>query len=77
MNAAEKLAYEKAKDEFMDRHPCPACRSCGRPAHDWHHPRGRHGENAGRIVPVCRQCHDRIHRNPAWATDAGLLERNR
>ena len=41
------------------------CYVCGRPAADWHHV--MHGsdkklsEMAGLMVPLCRECHDKVH----------------
>lgn len=43
---------------------------------DVHHTKGRLGEgylDEKTWLPVCRSCHDQIHRNPRWARDMGLL----
>lgn len=48
---------------------------CGRRAAEVHHKKGR-----GKyllvidfLMAVCHQCHDKIHRNPAWAAAKGYM----
>ena len=54
------------------------CFSCHKArATDVHHLAGRRGEMlnaAGNLIPVCRPCHDFIHRHPAKARERGLLK---
>lgn len=46
-------------------------------ATDIHHVRGRWGKRLNDTsywLAVCRQSHDRIHRDPAWAYERGYLK---
>lgn len=55
----------------------PTCEVCHtRPTRDVHHRHGRLGSNLldeTTWSAVCRQCHDRVHANPKWAREHGLL----
>lgn len=60
----------------------PFCRVCNsrnlstRLASDIHHKAGRNGKmlnDQAQWLPVCRGCHDHIHRHPAWARAFGFL----
>lgn len=70
----ENAEYTKLRREFLAAHP--ACLVCRGPASEIHHARGRQGK---RLLDVeffrqlCSGCHRRVHDNPAWATERGLL----
>jgi hypothetical protein len=71
--AAQLKTYAKFKAQFFIANP--KC-FCGRAAQEVHHKYGRAGWllNATRYwISVCRTCHERIHSNPAWARQRGLL----
>lgn len=54
----------------------PKCFLCNDPATDIHHRHGRFKERLNDTnwwIGVCRPCHDKIHHNPAWAYEQGLL----
>jgi 5-methylcytosine-specific restriction endonuclease McrA len=67
--------YSDLRREHLLAHPY--CRNCLKPATDIHHrkPRGRGGKlnDPTNFVSVCRQCHKKIHDNPKWAEEIGLL----
>ena len=81
------VIYGKERSLFLALQPiCNACRpvcnaqgvqfrqhaSC-----DVHHSAGRTGRNyldKSTWIPVCRSCHNWIHRNPEKARELGLLK---
>lgn len=80
--AGLRQEYEK----MFSRSPlCECCRvlvelglqSGMRLATEPHHPQGRIGKNIHKFIPVCSDCHRRIHDNPKWAEENGLLIKNR
>jgi len=58
----------------------PQCAVCDVRATEVHHKAGRLGPlltELSNLLSVCRECHARIHANPAWAYERGyLLKRN-
>lgn len=64
--------------EKLRRHP--RCEVCNVRATEVHHKAGRLGPlltELSNLLSVCRECHARIHANPAWAYERGyLLKRN-
>src|SRR3990167_3938645 len=74
---AEKMSddYLPAKLLFLSRHR--ECQvkirgTCKRWSRDIHHRAGRTGEalmDQSLWVPACRQCHDHLEANRAWAKD--------
>ena len=71
---AENAEYTKLRREFLAAHP--HCLVCDGFATEIHHARGRQGK---RLLDVeffrelCSGCHRRVHDNPAWAKERGLL----
>ena len=71
---AENAEYTKLRREFLAAHP--ACLVCKGEATEIHHARGRQGK---RLLDVeffralCSGCHRRVHDNPTWAKERGLL----
>lgn len=71
---AENAEYTKLRREFLAAHP--ACLVCKGQASEIHHACGRQGK---RLLDVeffrqlCSSCHRRVHENPAWAKERGLL----
>lgn len=78
---AEAAAYCRQKKKFLAARP--ACEVCvaldAKPrqrSNQVHHRRGRKGSNylnEATWMAVCPGCHDRIHREPAWAKEHGFL----
>ena len=67
--------YTKVRKDYMAAHPrCELCNKAD--ATDIHHKAGRW---KGRLVDanffmsLCRDCHEHIHKNPAWAYGNGYL----
>lgn len=51
------------------------CEWCALEMTDVHHRAGRVGPDPHRLanlVGLCRSCHERVHREPAWARSVGL-----
>lgn len=73
--AKENKTYTKVRKEYMLVHPqCEVCN--GTAATDIHHRRGRWKSrltDTAFFLAVCRGCHDRIHYNPTWAYETGLM----
>lgn len=70
----EMKIYAKLRKELLSQFP--ACQVCGkRKSTDCHHKskRGKNYLNVETFMAVCRSCHDRIHANPKWARENGLL----
>ena len=70
----EKLSiYRKLRDEYMIAHPY--CECCGSASTDLHHkkPRRYYLNDVSVFMAVCRGCHDKIHREDAWAREKGYL----
>jgi hypothetical protein len=71
---AENAEYTKLRREFLVAHP--TCLVCKGQATEIHHACGRQGK---RLLDVeffrqlCAPCHRRVHDNPAWAKERGLL----
>ncbi|HEX7022621.1 MAG TPA: HNH endonuclease signature motif containing protein [Trueperaceae bacterium] len=54
------------------------CEICGRPGLEMHHRRRRAQggkDSPENLLLLCRECHDFIHHNPAWAYERGYLLR--
>ena len=68
--------YTKLRRKFLDKNRvCEVCKNS--PSFDIHHTKGR-GLNllvTDTWKAVCRDCHERIHRNPSWAREQGYLAR--
>jgi len=78
--AGELRHYSKARAVFLAAHPfCLCCNARNlntRKATDIHHKAGRNHamlNDEAHWLPVCRDCHDTIHRHPAWARAMGFL----
>jgi hypothetical protein len=71
----QQTEYSRLRKEYLTTHPrCECCDTS--PASEIHHRRGRYKSRLNDIVwwlAICRPCHDRIHHNPAWAYEKGLL----
>ena len=65
--------YYEARKEYFTTHP--NCEVCGAQATDIHHKskRGKNLSSQQTFMAVCRNCHTRIHDNPAWARELGYL----
>jgi len=67
-----KIYYPLAK-EYKKLHPtCEVCKK--RPTVDVHHKKGRYGSLLNMVefwLPVCRACHDWIHRDPCESKKQG------
>jgi hypothetical protein len=69
--------YAKVRKQYLTVHPfCEAkIEGCGKVAIEIHHKKGKVGENytdAKTFLAVCRQCHNSIEKNPAWARQQGF-----
>lgn len=80
----ELRLYAKLRKEYLDANPhCqvwlkenPNATAEAPLATDIHHVRGRwHGRlnDTTNWLAVCRESHEKIHRNPAWAYERGYL----
>ena len=73
--AAQNALYRKAKAQYLEEHiNCGVCKVIGKL--DIHHLFGRRGEllyDKTKFLAVCRDCHNEIHANPAWAIHNGYL----
>ena len=70
----ENAEYTKLRREFLAAHP--ACLVCKGQANEIHHACGRQGKrllNVEFFRPLCSGCHRRVHDNPAWAKERGLM----
>jgi hypothetical protein len=82
--AVQNRKYSKLKKEFLEGCVCTVCLDEHYPdaakirsAVDVHHKHGRVGEmlnNQLFWMAVCREHHDMIHQNPAWARENGYLK---
>ena len=67
--------YTKRRKLFLDANPM--CVWENTEADDIHHSRGRIGDlllDMRYWLPVSRATHDKIHKNPTWAKENGLLQ---
>lgn len=67
-------AWRGARDAHLKAHP--RCSVCDVKATEVHHKAGRLGArltDPGNLLSVCGPCHARIHANPAWARERGLM----
>lgn len=72
--ALENAEYTKLRREFLVLHP--ACLVCKGVATEIHHSRGRQGKrllDTTFFRQLCSGCHRRVHDNPTWAKENGLL----
>lgn len=79
---AEDEKYFELAIQFKLDHPfCEVCalrELVARPTKDVHHRRGRAGNLRLAVktwTAVCRDCHNHIENNKAWAKSAGLIEK--
>lgn len=74
--AKENSEYLKLRHKFLTTHPlCQICRD--NRAGQVHHINGRNGVRlliTDDWLAICQSCHDRIHREPAWARANGYLK---
>lgn len=73
--AKQLRAYTAIRKSLINGVACKVCHKS--PAVDIHHIAGRRGEMLNELInllPVCRTCHDFIHRHPAKAREAGFLK---
>jgi hypothetical protein len=76
--AKQNRLYTRIRKDYLEKKPmCEVCNS--RLAEQIHHKRGRFGDrltDAGYFLGVCFICHDKIHKNPAWAySEAHMIQR--
>ena len=66
--------YSEARKEYFEKVQ-GNCEACGAQATDIHHKskRGKNLSSQQTFMAVCRNCHTRIHDNPAWARELGYL----
>ena len=84
----ELREYAKLRKVYLEAHPyCEVClkenglKYEGKPldapsSEDIHHVRGRWHDRLNDeryFLAVCRESHDRIHRDPAWAYERGYM----
>jgi hypothetical protein len=78
----ERQEYNRRGKKFLAANPhCGVCVKERNPlppraATQVHHRRGRKGSNylnEATWLAICQQCHDRVHREPAWAKENGYL----
>ena len=70
----EMKEYGILRKEFLEKLPiCEVCMKAK--STDIHHKegRGKHYLNVDTWLSTCRMCHDKIHREPAWAREKGYL----
>jgi hypothetical protein len=71
----QQTTYSKLRKEYLTA--CPRCQCCTlAPSTEIHHRRGRFKSRLNEVeywLAICRPCHERIHHNPAWAYEKGLL----
>lgn len=73
--------YSRLRKEYLEQNPvCHCCierkRSPTNPSVQIHHTAGREGELLNEVLfwmAICQECHDKIHRLPAWAHRKGYL----
>jgi hypothetical protein len=74
---ADMREYRKLKREYLKYHTtCQGPCAPGTPSQDVHHKRGRIGRllcEVNHWLPVCRGCHDWIHKNIEEARKLGLI----
>lgn len=72
--------YAKLRIAYLEANPqCQAkiSEDCQARSGEIHHKRGRVGNNlidVSNFVAVCRDCHNKLERNPRWAKSLGLSE---
>jgi hypothetical protein len=78
----EDERYFELAIQFKLDHPfCEVCALRGlvpRPTRDIHHRRGRAGNLRLAVetwTAICRECHDHLENNKAWAKQLGLIEK--
>lgn len=70
----EMKEYSILRKEFLTNLPmCEVCMKAN--ATDVHHKagRGKHYLDVESWLSTCRTCHDKIHKEPAWAREKGFL----
>ena len=76
---AESIEYSRLRKKFLAKYP--ACEAkldgCNKISTDVHHKagRGKNFLNVDTWLPVCRNCHDIIHKYPEFARMNGLMDR--
>ncbi len=74
----EMRLYRPLRGRFLQEHPfCQVVGCAPLCAMEVHHRDGRNGKrllNVDKFVAVCRRCHRKIHDNPKWAKEQGLLQ---
>ncbi len=75
--AGELKLYAALRGTFLQQHPfCQVIGCYPGPSTEIHHRNGRNGKrllNTDKFIAVCRACHRKIHDNPRWAREQGLL----
>jgi hypothetical protein len=73
--ASKLREYYALRKAFLATHPVCEITGCGEKSVDLHHrmKRGKYLNDPRYFLAVCRPCHDRCHRNPAWARANGYL----
>lgn len=73
----QNAEYIRVRKTYLLLHPL--CELCSKSiATDIHHKAGRWKErltDAENFMALCRDCHEHIHKNPAWAYGNGYLLR--
>lgn len=71
----ERMAkYYELRDAYLKEHPVCEVEGCSSTKVDLHHKKSRLGQELFRnFMSVCRQHHEMIHRESAWAYENGYL----
>ena len=72
--AKEMKEYGILRKEFLEK--LPMCEVCMKAASTDVHHKAKRGKNYLEVdtwLSTCRSCHDKIHREPAWAREKGYL----
>jgi hypothetical protein len=75
--AIQNRAYMKIRKQFLEDAPfceVPDCYGFSREIHHSNHREGVKLLDRKYFVAVCRNCHRKIHDNPKWAREKGLLK---
>jgi len=71
--ASNEGKFHRLKKRYLGKHP--HCDMCLGPSVDIHHSLGRGAYllDEATFVALCRPCHHKVHNNPAWAKQQGLI----
>lgn len=74
--ARRQREYRKLKREWKKDPINQTCRACPHPSTELHHSRGRIGLllcDQRYWIPLCHECHEKVHRDINWARSLGLI----